>query len=302
MKKLSLQTELYRVLEKSYGEWLLLLGYSEQTGRSFPSQVREFLHWLEGNGVLLIGDWSMEIVNKFMEYFSQRPNQKRGGGLSNSHINKQRYAMNLLFKYLSLTDQLGEKLELCYVAKDEVKVPLLLSKEEVGRLYKSCGQDALGQRDRAMLSIYYGCGLRRSEGVNLALSDVLFDRHLLHVRKSKNSWDRYIPMVLGVRQDLERYIYGGRKLLCGGDSGDHLFLTDRGKVLCGQSLMRRLKKLLAVSELPNEIGLHSLRHSIATHLLESGMSLEEVSLFLGHRVLDSSQRYTHIKELVWKNH
>ena len=239
-------------------------------------------------------------MEKFVSYFKQRPNQRRGGGLSQSHIIKQIYSLNLFFKYLHLMERMEEKLELTYEEKDELKEQKILSREEVQLLYSNCGHDVLGQRDRAMLSVYYGCGLRRSEGVRLMVDDILFEKSLLYVKPSKNGWDRYVPMALGVKQDLERYIYGGRKLLSGKDSGAHLFLTEKGKVAQGQTLMYRLKLLLAQSELPREIGLHSLRHSIATHLLSGGMSLAEVSLFLGHRVLDSSQRYTHIKEIEWK--
>ena len=300
MKRLKLKSKLYQDLESDYGNWLSCLGYSKSIVRGFPNQVREYLHWLEGCGVMKIEKWNKELVESFISYFKQRPNERRGGGLSQSHINKQIYSLNLLFKYLDLTDRLAVKLELSYEEKDEEKEQKILSREEVKRLYSSCGNDVLGQRDRAMLSVYYGCGLRRSEGLRLEVSDVLFERSLLYVKSSKNGWDRYVPMALGVKQDLERYIYGGRKLLRGKDSGSHLFLTEHGKVAKGQTLMRRLKSLLGQSELPREIGIHSLRHSIATHLISGGMSLGEVSLFLGHRVLDSSQRYTHIKELEWK--
>lgn len=300
MKHLKLQTRDYEDLLADYTSWLSCLGYSRSMVVGSGNQVREYLHWLEVGGMLQVDEWSVGKAEAFMNYFKQRPNQRRGGGLSQSHINKQAYSLNLLFKYLHLTERIAKRYEVSYVEKDELKERRILSLEEVKRLYESCGTDVLGQRDRAMLSVYYGCGLRRSEGLRLELGDIYFEKSLLHVRPSKNGWDRYLPMALGVKQDLERYIYGGRQLLRGRGSGDRLFLTDKGKPLQGQTLMRRLKLLLGQSELPNEIGFHSLRHSIATHLLAGGMSLEEVSLFLGHRVLDSSQRYTHIKEKTWK--
>ena len=300
MKKLSLRTKGYSELEKEYGLWLKSLGYSEQTVYMFPSQVREFLHWLELKNHLKIETLTQDLANTFMAYFKQRPNQRRGGGLSKSHINKQGLALNLLFRYLHLTDQLKIKIVLPFSGKDEKKPKLILSQIRIKQLYASCSPDPLGDRDRAMLSVYYGCGLRRSEGINLEVKDILFERNLLHVRKTKNRWERYVPMVLGVRQDLERYIYGARKLLAGKDSPGNLFLTNRGKAVSGLTMLRRLKELLKANDLPGEIGLHSLRHCIATHLLSEGMELEEVSHFLGHRQLDSTQGYTHIKQKEWK--
>ena len=300
MKQLDLKTKVYSELEKEYGIWLKSLGYSEQTVYAFPSHVREFLHWLESSNHFKLNNLTQDLVHAFMTYFKQRPNQRRGGGLSKSHINKQGLALNLLFKYLHLTSQLKIKITLPYVGKDEQKTKLILSQDEIQSLYSSCSPDPLGDRDRAMLSVYYGCGLRRSEGINLTTKDILFERNLLHVRKTKNRWERYVPMVLGVRQDLERYIYGARKLLAGKDSPDNLFLTNKGKVVSGLTLLKRLKVLLKENNLPDEIGLHSLRHSIATHLLTEGMELEEVSYFLGHRQLDSTQGYTHLKQKEWK--
>ena len=300
MQKEDLKTGEYREVEKGYGEWLSRLGYNAQMVKSFPNQIREFMIWLERRGVEQVSNWDQNEVASFMVYFKQRPNQRRGGGLSVSHINKQIYALNLLFKYLKLTEGLVVDLELFYEEKGEPKVRKLLSREEIGLLYSSCGNDPLGQRDRALLSVYYGCGLRRQEGVGLELKDVLFERKLLHVRHGKNGWERYVPMVVSVSQDLERYIYGGRRLLSSSGSPEQLFISDKGGGLSGQSLLRCLKSLLDKSGLSEEIGLHSLRHCIATHLLEGGMDLEEVALFLGHRQLDSTQRYTQIKERAWR--
>ena len=299
MKKLKLETKAYQSLEKSYKAWLNQLGYSAQTVNMFPGQLREFLHWLEEKEILEIENISKELAQDFMNYFKQRPNQTRGGGLSNSHINKQTFTLNLLFKYLHRTNQLAEKIELGYAAKDEVKPKLILREEQIKMLYEACSSDPLGERDRAMLSVYYGCGLRRTEGLNLLISDVLFERNLLHIRKAKNSWERYVPMALGVRQDLERYIYGARKLLAGQHSTEHLFITDRGNIMRGETMLKRLKELLKYSGLSEAITLHSLRHTIATHLLNGGLSLEQVAAFLGHRQLDSTQIYTHIKTKTW---
>ena len=155
----------------------------------------------------------------------------------------------------------------------------------------------MGLRDRAMMAVYYGCGLRRNEGVSLDVSDVLIKEKLLYVQKGKGYRERYVPMSEAVKEDLENYIHVGRNcLLTYGPQikEQALFLSIRGKRMDGNSLIMRLKELVKVARINKSIGLHTLRHSIATHLLQSGMALENVSRFLGHQSLESTQIYTHM--------
>ena len=300
MRKLNLRNAKYKKLESDYKIWLERLGYSKTTVYGFPSQVREYLHWLEMNGQVEMNQINKSTANAFMTYFKSRTNQTSAGSVSLSHINKQIYCMNLLFKYLRLTDQMKGKTKLIYEKNEKAKERMILSEKEVKTLYQMCGSDALGQRDRAMLSVYYGCGLRRTEGIKLDVGDVLFEKRLLYVSQSKNGWSRYVPLVSSVQKDLELYINGGRKILSNGRSPARLFLSERGSELSPSSMLVRLKDLLVQAGLSREICLHSLRHSIGTHLRNKGMKLEQISLFLGHKSLDSSQIYTHLKVPKWK--
>ena len=300
MKKLKLKNTDYVGIEKAFKNWLEKLGYGKEAVRQFPVQIREYLHWLERNGQREISKINQATGGAFMTYFKNRPHERHGGSLSQSHINKEIYALNLLFKYLYLSGELSEKVELRYVKKQALKVREILSKQEVKMLYSLCGTDALGQRDRAMLSVYYGCGLRRSEGLNLKVEELLLERNLLYVSKSKNGWSRYVPMASGVKKDLEKYLMSGRKLLASSESPDNLFLSEKGRSVTGLTLLRRLKDLVSMAGLSEGICLHSLRHSIGTHLENNGMKLEQVSLFLGHRSIDSSQIYTHLNVPKWK--
>jgi len=300
MRKLNLKNPKYKKLEDNYKIWLERLGYSATTVYGFPGQVREYLHWLELNGQVEMNQINKSTANAFMTYFKNRTNQTSAGSVSLAHVNKQIYCMNLLFKYLRLTNQMKRKTKLVYEKHEQSKARIILSEKEIKTLYTMCGTDALGQRDRAMLSVYYGCGLRRTEGIKLDVGDVLFDKSLLYVRQSKNGWSRYVPMVSGVQIDLESYINSGRKILSNGRSPSNLFLSERGNELSPSSMLLRLKDLLVQAGLPREICLHSLRHSIGTHLRNKGMKLEQISLFLGHRSIDSSQIYTHLKVPKWK--
>ena len=144
-----------------------------------------------------------------------------------------------------------------------------------------------------MLAAYYGCGLRRNEGVNLDISDILFDKNFVFVRKGKNYKERYVPMSAGVKEDLQNYIDFVRPVLIKSNA-KALFLNQHGKRLGSNSMADRLQNLKEKSEINKEAGLHALRHSIATHLLQSGMELEKIKRFLGHSSLESTQIYTHI--------
>jgi len=300
MKKLKLKKLVYVNLEKSFKNWLGKLGYGSEAIRQFPLQVREYLYWLEANGQDDLSKINQVTGSAFMTYFKVRPHERHGGSLSQAHINKRIYSLNLLFKFLYLDGKVPEKIVLRYVKKQSLKKRQILSEDEVKKLYSLCGSDALGQRDRAMLSVYYGCGLRRSEGLNLKVEELLLEKNLLYVSRSKNGWSRYVPMASGVKKDLEKYLMSGRKLLASGSSPDNLFLSERGRAITGPTMIRRLKDLVIMAGLSEEIVLHSLRHSIGTHLQNNGMKLEQVSLFLGHRSLDSSQIYTHLNVPTWK--
>jgi len=153
-------------------------------------------------------------------------------------------------------------------------------------------------RDKAMLSIFYGCGLRRNEGYHLDITDINLDSAVIHVRKGKGYKERLVPVSKGGVQYITQYLYDARPMLIRDNKVDAFFLSHNGKRLGGQMLMLCLQNLARKTDnaelQQKEIGLHTLRHSIATHLLANGMSLEKIKDFLGHSSLESTQIYTHL--------
>jgi integrase/recombinase XerD len=299
MKHLFIKSYDYRTLEKEVGKWLKLLGYSKQTAYAIPRHLREFFYFLEQQSIHCLEEVSKDHIEGFLAYLQQRENLRRGGTLSPAYLNKYIQALNLLSRYVIETSQESFNLQLKRLKK-EAELPLVLRREEIARLYKACEATPLGIRDKAMLSVYYGCGARRSEGVALNVADILFDRKLLYIRKGKGNKERYVPMSGQVQKDLRDYLYHSRPLLIGKESSKGLFLNYYGKRLQGQSLHLRFKLLLEEAGIKKEsagrsLSLHSLRHSIATHLLQSGMPLKYISHFLGHSSLESTQIYTHLK-------
>ena len=146
-----------------------------------------------------------------------------------------------------------------------------------------------------MLSVFYGCGVRRNEGVHIKVQDVLEHQNLLFIRTGKGYRERYVPMVGSVKKDIVDYLITARPMMMGSQKNEALFIGVNGRPLKGSSLYERLKKLVKKSRIKKKVGLHTLRHSIATHLLLNGMKLSEIAKFLGHQSLESTQIYTHLK-------
>ncbi|GAL85777.1 hypothetical protein MYP_3006 [Sporocytophaga myxococcoides] len=292
MKKLKLKEEKHKRLESGFKEWLKVTGYSTSTVNSLPAHIKEFFYWLEQSD-LRIESIPPQTLQSYFLYLKQRPRQRRTGALSNNYLLKHLQAIKRLSEYLRNTDQESFDADIV-ITGDKRKIPEILSREEIKQLYEATEDSPMGLRDRAMLAVYYGCGLRRNEGINLDREDILTDKNLLYVRYGKGNKERYVPMTAEVKEDIESYLLYGRPFLVKEEYEEAFFLTERGERPESQSLNIRLKQLTEKAEINKVISLHILRHTIATHLLESGMSLENIALFLGHESLESTQIYTHI--------
>ena len=170
----------------------------------------------------------------------------------------------------------------------------ILTQDEIKAVYNAADETILGLRDRAILSIYYGCGLRSKEGQYLELSDIVLDRKLVYVRKGKQYRERYVPFVQQQMTDFKLYLKECRPELTTENTKNWFLLNNKGNQTSPSFLLKRIKSLIEAAGIQKDIGLHTLRHSIATHLLQSGMKIESISQFLGHKNIDSTQRYTHL--------
>jgi site-specific recombinase XerD len=288
--------EINVILSESFEKWLKTLEYAESTVNASVSYVNDFFFYLKSNEVNKLEAIQTETLRAYHQYLQTRKNKRQSGSLSNNYITSNINALKRFSRYLQETGKGNIEIDLKpETEKDNTKT--ILNQTEIKALYKACGNDILGIRDRAILSVYYGCGLRRSEGQALNIEDVLLKDKRLYVRKGKNYKERYVPMTEAVKEDLENYIYVAREKIKSfkNTKPEALFLSMRVKRLCGNALISRIHKLTESAGIQKEIGLHTLRHSIATHLLQSGMELEEISRFLGHASLESTQIYTHIK-------
>jgi integrase/recombinase XerD len=277
----------------SFKNWLQLLGYGGSSVYNLPRHVQEFLHYQEQQGKSSLGQLVASDAAAFIDQLKMRTGIRTGRGYSAGHINKYIQALQLFSRYTRQTGKTGIGFQLARLEASRSK-PVWLTIAEVQALYRATDDSMLGIRDRAMLAVFYGCGLRLNEGASLDVRDVLRERGLLYVRKGKGYKERYVPISGLSGELLALYIDYARPQLLQKVT-ERLFIgVNKGVALTRQSLYVRIKQLAKKARIMKSIGTHTLRHSIATHLLESGMELERIREFLGHAVLDSTQVYTHL--------
>jgi integrase/recombinase XerD len=316
MKSLIIQSTHYNYLLKSYKEYLQVTGYALKTAKAWPIHVQEFLHYVESKNIVHITSIETNHINDFIQHIKQRKNKSRAGALSSSSINSIINATNAFAKFINASGKYMLDLTMHREASSTAE-KTILTVQEVKQLYEATflpyewDNIAMGQRDRAIIALYYGCGLRRGEGVNLNIADINLQERLLFVRKAKGNKQRLVPIAIKHLQDISDYIKEGREWFLQyhhsewqnkrngvplpkkeDDTGNALIINQFGERFLQPEW--RLKYLHKKAALEKNITLHGLRHSIATHLLQSGMSIEDIAKFLGHSSLVSTQIYTHI--------
>ena len=177
-------------------------------------------------------------------------------------------------------------------------LPEVLSVEEVDRIIASVDTSTpIGLRDRAILEVLYGCGLRVSEAVNLRISNVYPQEGFLRI-VGKGDKERIIPLGEMAAGALEAWS-GARPEPAKG-CGDFIFLNHRGGQLSRVSMFNMVKRQAMLAGVRKEISPHTFRHSFATHLVENGADLRVVQEMLGHESILTTEIYTHIDSSSWQ--
>lgn len=172
-------------------------------------------------------------------------------------------------------------------------MPKFLSIDEILVLLAAAGgDDILASRDRAMLELVYGCGLRVTEAVELTAAGLHLDQGYLTV-VGKGSKERAVPVGSKATEAIQEYLVRGRSQLDPSGRARALFLGRGGRRLSRQGFWKRLRTLALKAGLPH-LSPHVLRHSFATHLVEGGADLRSVQLMLGHADITTTQIYTHV--------
>jgi integrase/recombinase XerD len=187
------------------------------------------------------------------------------------------------------------------------KLPRVLTYSEVKRLLESVdGAEPIGLRDRALLEVMYGCGLRASETVGLDVNEVDLRRGFVRPH-GKGNKERIVPLGRAAAAAVTRYLRTGRPELIGARPQSRLFVNFRGGPLTRQGLYKIIRRRAEEVGLEGKMSPHTLRHSFATHLLSGGCDLRSVQEMLGHADVATTQLYTHlsgerIREVYFKSH
>jgi integrase/recombinase XerD len=294
----------YHAIQKEYALWLNTLGFSSSVVYDYKFRVKDLFEWLQTKNINTVNTISQTHINKYFDYLQTRPNKRKSGGLSSAHLNHNFMAIDKLLEFLHQMGLQTAPIPTNYRIKPDKQARIEniqpFTTEEIKTLqanientypnFTYLQREAKHEQLKLIFALYYGCGLRRTEGGKLTVNDIDFDKRTIFIRQGKNYKDRIVPMNSGVYKALEHYIYNFRNL----QKLNHrrLFINTTGTL---NNSLKDLQQATNCEAIKNKrLTLHILRHSIATHLLQNGMSIESIALFLGHSSLESTQIYTHL--------
>jgi integrase/recombinase XerD len=294
MERFTIHSKEYRDHYVRFKKYLQAVGYSKASCCTFDTGIKEFLYWTENKKIISIDLVEESDIETFYEYLQHRPSTTTGGSLSESRITLHMYTLKLFFQHLQDIEQIetNPMNNLDYARDYKRTRENLLTKDDIEKLYNGCET----AKQKAMLGIIYGCGLRRQEAVKLNAKDIHFKNAMLYVREGKGGRKRMIPLSKTVLNDLKDYYFNERPNEINQRSKDieSFMFNNHGTRMQGESYNNEIKKMITKANLDKKITLHYFRHAIATHLIESGMKMEHVKDFLGHASMETTQTYTHI--------
>ncbi len=257
---------------EAFKRWMKSRRYSENTIKTYSEALRTFLYYFNQKAVEDITNG--DIIDFNNDYI-------RKNNFSASFQNQTVNAIKLFFRSVRDTKIDIEKI---HRPKREKLLPNVLSKEEVKAILNVLGN----VKHKAMLSLIYSCGLRRSELLNLKPADVDSKRGILIIRQAKGRKDRIAPLSAKIIEMLRDY-YKAYKPKVWLFEGQY-----EGEQYSEKSLHSVLKQALAKTGINKPVTLHWLRHSYATHLLESGTDLRYIQEILGHKSSKTTEIYTYV--------
>ena len=278
-----------RFLLEPFNDFLVLeQGASPRTDDAYGRDLARFATYAVSRGAVGPADVTARLLREYVYHLKDL-------GLAPASIRRNVSALRTYFKFLlgegRITHDPSERLE---SPKRWRTLPEVLSVAEVDKLLASPTlDDPLVFRDRALLELAYGAGLRVSEWISIGVRDVMFDEGLVRVF-GKGSKERLVPIGRRAIGALASYVRELRPRLEHGEGRGALFLNARGQPLTRMGAWKILQKYVARAGIEKHVSPHTLRHSFATHLLEGGADLRAVQEMLGHADISTTQIYTHV--------
>jgi integrase/recombinase XerD len=265
-------------------------GAADPTIEAYRRDIARLVDYSRTKAAALPADITSRLLREFVFHL-------KDVGLAPSSIRRNISAVRTYFRFLlaegAVTRDPSERLD---TPKRWRTLPDVLTVDEVMRLLGAPAiDDPLVFRDRAMLELAYGAGLRVSEWITIGVRDVMLEDKLVRVF-GKGSKERLVPIGGQASDWIDRYRRGARTTLLKGRASPRLFVNARGGALSRVGFWKILKQYGRKAGLPRTISPHVLRHSFATHLLDRGADLRAIQMMLGHADLSTTQIYTHVLE------
>lgn len=279
-------------LEKEAANFFLFLrqkNYSAHTRQSYAVDLAQFLQFIRGKGVR---EWRDIDFGHIRGYLADMKTK----GYSRATVVRKIASLRSLFKFLTRTEVLSKNPLLgLRNPKKEKKLPHFLYRREIEELLALPSSSPTGLRDRAIMEILYGAGIRVSELTGLDLADLDLSRGYLLVY-GKGAKERLAPLGEKGCRALRNYLARGRPHLLSPQQPREtaVFLNSRGGRLTERSVRRILDGYVKRAAVGKRVSPHTLRHTYATHLLEAGADLRVVQELLGHASISTTQIYTHL--------
>ena len=258
-------------------------GLSKNTTSSYQRDLNKLSKFLQGSNINSLNSLSEEICSAWIADLFQQNVSARS---IQRHISSAKGFFNYLKKIGLVTDS---PFDLINSPKSPNRLPSVLSPEEVSQLLNFKPKNAQEKRDLAIIELIYSSGLRVSEAVNANLNDFEDNKNFLRVL-GKGSKTRLVPVGRYAQNAINEWVIEREKL---STDGNALFVNLRGNRISTRSVQERIKNIAIMQGLP-PVNPHMLRHSFATHLLESSGDLRSIQELLGHSSLSTTQIYTRL--------
>lgn len=257
---------------------------SEETAKNYRYDLDKFSKFLKDSNVYNFNEVDSHIIEKYLKEIND---------MNPKSISRNITSINNLFIFL-LKDKKLTKNPCEFIDRPKLKktLPDTLSFEEVTNILDITLKDKYDYRNKAMLEILYGSGLRIGELINLTLRDVDMENDIIRCF-GKGSKERIVPINDYEKYFLRLYLDKRSEFLIKGNN-DYLFLNNHGNKMTRQGFLKNLKKILLQKGIKKNVTPHTLRHSFASHMLKGGADLRSIQMLLGHSDISTTKIYTHI--------
>ena len=263
-------------------------GLTDQSVSSYQNDLDVYLSFLQDKNVFLVKDITSDYIKEFLKI--------RGDSESTSTVAHNLTVIKNFHKYLIKENIVKEDVSL-FISRPKLqkRLPRSLTVEEVDQLLDVTLNTPFDYRNKAMLELMYGAGLRVSELVSLTMNQIDLENGLIRIM-GKGRKEREVPIGEYGIYYLRLYLEHRGMLIKNHRQEDALFLNNHGKQITRQGFFKILKQLLLDKGLNPDVSPHTLRHSFATHLLSHGADLRSIQEMLGHSDISTTKIYTHVSD------